>query len=192
MAKVILDIPKLILMVSQVIMFWMSYFSLDTWSYISTIFNILNSSVNSEYIYGMSPILILFLMTTFLRILGSCWNMVQFKACEYINCSTIEDVSFIDLEKKTCMDQCWGAGVDGISSIFIPAVVIEHVLGRIVSFPEALQKTILTLIEMNNAVIKSNLSDFVIKKAGLSVIIRNFNEAKSTLSGDQFFQHLQG
>jgi hypothetical protein len=90
------------------------------------------------------------------------------------------------------MDECWEAGVDGISSIFIPANIIEIIRQKIVVFPVGIQNMITTLIQTNNAFIQGNLGDFVSKKAGISKTVREFNEAKDLLSGGQYAQHLQG
>jgi|688.fasta_scaffold03339_9 hypothetical protein len=192
LAQIILDVPNLVIMISQILVFWMSYFSMDTWTYISSIYDVLSSVTNQEIIYGLTPIMIVFLLTAFLKIIGSCWNLIHFKACEYVKCGSIEDTKYIDLETKLCMDECWEAGVDGISSIFIPANIIEIIRQKIVVFPVGIQNMITTLIQTNNAFIQGNLGDFVSKKAGISKTVREFNEAKDLLSGGQYAQHLQG
>jgi hypothetical protein len=184
-AKIVLDMPNLLIAFAQLIAYYGSSLWMDKLYIMSWIYEACNSLSNLE-IYNISIPTIVFLISIILKLIGTCWNYVQYKTCINVKCDVIDYNIHMDMERKTCMDQCWNQGVDGITSIFVPTIVIDEIKKKYQGMQ--ILDLLNPIIEINNSVQKGGLSIFIMKNYGVSPTIIKFNELVSSISDDSFYK----
>lgn len=186
-AKIVLNMPSVLLTFSQFITYYGYNVYFDKLYILSWIYESFKAFTELE-VYNFSVPTLVFLTSIILRFVGTCWNYVQYKACLVSKCDIIDYTVYMDLERKTCMDQCWNQGVDGISSLLVPTIVIDELKRKYAD--TQIFEYILPLININNSIQKGGLSILLLNQAGISPIIVKFNEMTTLLTGEKFYSGL--
>lgn len=168
-ANIIFSYPIYIFNISYSLVYWGITFNITI---LNSLLPILQNFWTTPFFYDLSPIYFSFLAIVVLRLLGTCWNIIQYKACLVSVCDKLGDSDFIQLEQKTCIEQCWKQGVSGITSLIIPPTLIEIIstnhgkeFGNLLMLHESLVKSTTTELFLGTSGIFGDAINFFTKNS---------------------------
>lgn len=176
-ANRLLQFPIYIFNFSYSLVYWGAQVSLP---FCEDVSKYLFSYIDHPIIFGLTPIYCTFLAMAIVRLLGSCYNMIAYKTCLTTVCDKIGESEITQLEQRTCADQCWAQGVDGIASLCVPEKLIYLIsqdygsyVGGLLVFHENIVKASTATLLIESSGVPGNVVGFY--NRGVEAINTNFD-----------------